>query len=113
MEVVFPVKLSGHDDCDQVIGQVAKLLAGVAFDTPTEAIDHLNNLTAQPNPSRAARASKKPRNMHKTRAWAYKLDEVTEWKKWTAQLGIKIKGLRAATGIGIYLHTDAVLDVPK
>lgn len=85
--------ISGHDDCDQVIGQIAKLLAGVSFDTPDEAIDHINNLTARPAAS--ARDGKKPRTLHKTRAWAYKLDETTEWKKWGAQLAIKVKGLRS------------------
>ena len=76
-----------HEDVDQVFGQIARLFACRRFDDPMDMIQLLNECSGK----HAASGSRKGRLQS---AEAYKLDQVSNWKAFTAQTGISILGMR-------------------
>ena len=76
-----------HEDVDQCFGQISRLFACKRFDNPKDMIDLLNECSGK----HAASGSGKGRLQT---AAAYKLDQVSNWKAFTAQTGISILGMR-------------------
>lgn len=80
-----------HEDVDQCFGQVARLFAARKFDEPGDMIQLLNECSKSNSDQNAPSGSNKSRLQT---AHSYKLDQVSKWKPFVAQTGIKLLGMR-------------------
>lgn len=92
-----------HEDLDQAFSQQASLICRHTFDTPEQVVEILDSCCRPSEPSEQAR--KRHKN-HKVEAAAYKLDEVAEWKDWSAVSGVWVKGLRYVGSVRITRRCD-------
>ena len=65
---------------------------GIPFDCPADVIDLLGGVKRMQSD---VPASKRQRHIQRCESHAEKLDEVSLWKQWTDQVGIRLKGMRA------------------
>ena len=77
---------------DQAFSQQAALICRHTFDTPEQVVEILDSCC---RPSEAAEQQRKRHKTHKVQAIASKLDDVAEWKDWSAVAGVWVKGLRS------------------
>ena len=77
-----------HDDVDQVFGQVARLLMGKSCQSASEMISVLEQCIDH------GHDSEKVGRIRGSVASVSKLDQVSCWKKFVAQIGLSFKGLR-------------------
>ena len=82
-------KSHSHEDVDQVFGQISRLLQGKAVSTANEMVGLLNKVT-----KRAGTSKTETSQLLRSTCFAYKLDEVANWKNFTTQASISIKGMR-------------------
>ena len=81
----------GHEDIDQCFSQQAALLSRHEFSNPQEVIQLMDSTF---RPDDVAEQERKRARVSKVDAFAYKLDQIADWKSWHAVLGIRLKGLR-------------------
>ena len=74
---------------------------GIPFDCPGDIIDLLNGVKQRRDD---VPASKRQRNIQRCDSKSEKIDEVTQWKNWTDQLGIRLKGMRALFVMGPFQY---------
>ena len=77
-----------HDDVDQVFGQIARLLMGKACQSASDMISLLEHSIEQGLDSQQAG------RLRGSVATVAKLDQVSCWKEFGAQVGVSFKGLR-------------------
>ena len=75
---------TGHEDIDQAFGQISSLIASGGFDNPGALLDLING----------GAGTRHRHRIRNSNVFAQPLDQTARWKDWTAQLGIKLKGLR-------------------
>ena len=81
----------GHEDIDQAFSQQAAMLSRHEFSTPEDVVGLIDSSF---RPELAADLERKRQTKSKVDAMAYKLDQVADWKAWSAPLGVKLLGLR-------------------
>lgn len=67
------------------------MLSRHEFSTPEEVVGLIDSSF---RPELAADLERKRQTKSKVDAMAYKLDQVADWKTWSAPLGVKLMGLR-------------------
>ena len=99
------MRSAGHEDIDQAFGQLASMICTSSFETPEALVDLING----------GAGTRKRHRLRSQHVFAQQMDEVARWKDWTAQLGIKIKGMSSLTSsISTFhqLRTSSLLPIP-
>lgn len=93
-----------HEDIDQCFGQLARMLMGRAIGSADEMVATISDAIM-------SGASGSEGRIRGSTAEASKLDETSEWKHFTRQLGLKLKGLRRVHYFRFALRRDLGGDV--
>ena len=92
-----------HEDVDQCFGQISRLLMGKRCGTADEMVGLIADATMDPgSASSSLRASV---------VESFKIDQVSVWKNFVAQTGLKFKGLRRVHYFRFCLRQDLGADV--
>lgn len=94
-----------HEDVDQVFGQIARLLMGKRCDSASDMINVLEQCIEQGQPSEQSG------RIRGSVASISKLDQVSCWKQFGAQLGVSFKGLRHVHYMRFCARKDLGADV--
>ncbi len=84
----------GHEDLDQVFGELAGYIGRLTHDNPDQLIELVDAATRPANAAEALR-KESSQTLLRRQASASKLDQCAPWKQYTSQIGIRLKGLRS------------------